>query len=148
MSIPEFRIRLTAPTSTTMHIEVATNFSGQHGMLLQFRNRKRNYFLTGFDCSWISRYKGESERLFFGGNYYIRLETIILRSTNENFSEFISALFYLDTMLSGGFYAIIESINISSNQLKIISSLMQWKQGNDKKQFHSYIHDTFESFCR
>ena len=63
MTLPQFSIVLHSPTSTSVHIEVAMKFSGQSGMILEFDNAQglaRN--VTGFDCSWISRFKEEDER--------------------------------------------------------------------------------------
>ena len=69
MALPEFNIRLCGPTSTSKHIEVATRFGGDKGMLIQLNNTSttlhRKLFL--FNCSWISNHNGEDERLFFGG---------------------------------------------------------------------------------
>lgn len=62
LNVPQFNIYLISPTSTTVHLEVATRFSGEHGMILEFDNSKGNaQLLKGMDCSWISRYK-EDER--------------------------------------------------------------------------------------
>ncbi len=62
MSIPEFKMRLCAPTSTSICIEVAVKFSGVDGMILELQKVGLNQLST-FDCSWLSQYKEESERL-------------------------------------------------------------------------------------
>ena len=75
MNIPEFNIFLCSPTSTSMQIEVAIKFSGDHGIIIQLDNPRTEqyFFLRGFNCSWISRYKEEDERylLLFCNIYYI-----------------------------------------------------------------------------
>ena len=63
MIVPQFKIRLYSPTSTSVHIEVAMKFSGQQGIILEFHN---NYGYSekvkAFDVSSISRYPEEDER--------------------------------------------------------------------------------------
>ena len=65
LEMPSFNIRLCAPTSTSMHIEVALKFSTEQGIIIQFQNPKESiqyYWLRGFNVSWLSRYKEEDER--------------------------------------------------------------------------------------
>eukprot|EP01084_Bolivina_argentea_P008921 16699_1 len=88
MSIPSFRIRLCSPSSTSTQIEVAIKFSGRNGMILKLMKAKGWNSLQAFDCSWISRYKEEDERLFHGGHHPIYIQTVIIRNTNENFFKF------------------------------------------------------------
>ncbi len=63
MAVPSFRIRLCAPISTSVHIEVATKFSTRSGMILEMK-QGNVYFthLKTFNCEWLSRYPEESER--------------------------------------------------------------------------------------
>ena len=58
LDIPQFNIFLLSPTSTTTQLEVATKFSGEEGMILQFRNSS---LVKGMECSWFSRYREEEE---------------------------------------------------------------------------------------
>ena len=63
MYIPQYVVKLNSPTSTSLHIEVATKFSGQRGMIIQL-DVGDDYLmkqLSGFDCSWISKFKEEHE---------------------------------------------------------------------------------------
>eukprot|EP01084_Bolivina_argentea_P091116 164061_1 len=74
MVVPEFNIRLCSPTSTSKHIEVTTRFSGEKGIIITFNNNGANYparYLRFLDCSWVSKFKEEDERLIFGGGYTI-----------------------------------------------------------------------------
>ena len=63
MKMPEFRIRLISPTSTSCHIEVAVKFSGESGIVIEMNNNvglaKQTF---GMDVSWLSRFKEEDER--------------------------------------------------------------------------------------
>ena len=67
MNMPSFSIRLCSPTSTSGTLEVAIKFSGEDGIIIQLDNPnvKPYRFITGFDCSWLSRYKEENERYTF-----------------------------------------------------------------------------------
>lgn len=64
MNMPAFNIRLNGPTSTSIEKEVATNFCGEEGIIIQFDNTNFICRITpAFDVSFISRYGGqENER--------------------------------------------------------------------------------------
>eukprot|EP01083_Nonionella_stella_P290816 989513_1 len=74
MSMASFCMRLCSSTSTSKQIEVAMKFSGKRGIVLQMDNPilYQYMYLHGFNASWISRYKTEDERLFFGGAWPIQ----------------------------------------------------------------------------
>merc|ERR1712154_678731 len=85
---------------------VAVKFSGDKGIVIQLDNpqTEQYWLLRGFNCSWISRYKEEDERLFFGGFRRIKIESIRKRNTKQiwhNYKPFIFALFYLDSLITG-----------------------------------------------
>ena len=64
IDMPSFNIRLSSPTSTTKQEEIAHNFCGEDGMLIQMDNPDTPQYqmLRAFNCSWLSRYKSEDER--------------------------------------------------------------------------------------
>eukprot|EP01083_Nonionella_stella_P183387 662583_1 len=101
LSMPSFCMRLCSPTSTSKQIEVAMKFSGKNGIVLQMDNpdMEQYWYLHAFNASWISRFKEEDERLFFGGAWPIQIQSIRIRSTNQNFKTFSKSLHYLDTLL-------------------------------------------------
>eukprot|EP00484_Ammonia_sp_Unknown_P018760 CAMPEP_0197045890 /NCGR_PEP_ID=MMETSP1384-20130603/21682_1 /TAXON_ID=29189 /ORGANISM="Ammonia sp." /LENGTH=79 /DNA_ID=CAMNT_0042477575 /DNA_START=60 /DNA_END=296 /DNA_ORIENTATION=- len=77
--MPEFQLRLNGPTSTTKWEEVALKFSGPKGVILTLNNETefgQPAELTGFNCSWLSRYREEDERLFCGGWQPINIESV------------------------------------------------------------------------
>ena len=62
LMMPSFNMVLFGPTSTTCHLEVATLFSGEGGIILQFDNTKGQARITkGMDVSWLSRYGGQED---------------------------------------------------------------------------------------
>eukprot|EP01083_Nonionella_stella_P054155 143041_1 len=102
--LPYLNMRLCAPTSTSKQIEVAMKFSKSDGIIIQMNNPNRAQYkhLRGFNASWISRHKEEDERIFFGGWWYMQVQSIRIRSTKQNFAQPIYCLYYLDVLLTGG----------------------------------------------
>ena len=63
MTMPEFTIMLFSPTSTSCHIEVAIQFSGEDGLIIEFNNHGGHAkYIHALDVSWLSRFKEEDER--------------------------------------------------------------------------------------
>lgn len=62
--LPQFNLRLCAPTSTTVHIEVAYKFATSEGSSIQMNNDRRSTwdFLRCFNVSFLSRFPDEDER--------------------------------------------------------------------------------------
>eukprot|EP01084_Bolivina_argentea_P106071 189929_1 len=117
-------------------------------MILKLMKAKGWNALQAFDCSWISRYKEEDERLFHGGHHPIYIQTVIIRNTNENFFKFVQPLTYLDVILTGGMSRDVKEINIRSTDIKMLSALMKWKLGQPQsKKYPQYIYDSFQCFC-
>eukprot|EP01084_Bolivina_argentea_P150987 263599_1 len=144
--IPEFNIRLCSPTSTSINIEVAIRFSGHYGMIIQLNNNNSPY-IRGFNCSWLSNYPEENERLFFGGFFRIKIESIRIIKTQQNFGVFMRPLFYLDAMITAAID--IEDIEARPGDKKILSSLLKWKlKQKTKLKFNKYIYNTFDCFCQ
>eukprot|EP01084_Bolivina_argentea_P063326 115665_1 len=148
MNMPSFNIRLCAPTSTTMHIEVATKFSTEEGMIIQFNNSDEQYqYLKGFDVSWISRYKEEEERLFIGGFYYMKIESVRVRATNDNYEKIIRSLCYLDIIITGGNEYMVKRSKIGKNGVLVIENLFNHALNKETSiTLDRYIYDSFASF--
>eukprot|EP01084_Bolivina_argentea_P128585 227263_1 len=77
MPMPEFNIRLRAPTSSSKHLEVASHFAGVEGMVITLccTDMYVGDRMT-FDCSWLSRYKDEAEWVFCGGHHRMQIHTV------------------------------------------------------------------------
>eukprot|EP00488_Nonionellina_sp_1-RS-2012_P003470 TRINITY_DN7398_c0_g1_i1.p1 TRINITY_DN7398_c0_g1~~TRINITY_DN7398_c0_g1_i1.p1 ORF type:complete len:130 (+),score=26.87 TRINITY_DN7398_c0_g1_i1:108-497(+) len=104
--LPQFNIKLNGPTSTSKHIEVATRFGGDNGVIIELNNNgdSNSDYLCSFDCSWISNFNAEDERLFFGGRYRMRVQSIHDIESRLNYQLYFHALFYFDAMLNGSRY--------------------------------------------
>merc|ERR550525_2100086 len=79
------------------------NFAKDRGIILELNNNGHYIAkaLPLFDCSWISNFAHEDERVFCGGWMTIRLEGIRVVKTEQNYRMVIHALFVLDCILSG-----------------------------------------------
>eukprot|EP01084_Bolivina_argentea_P306808 530231_1 len=149
LEMPSFRIRLCAPTSTTTQIEVALKFSGTGGMVLQLYTGYANR-LTAFDVAWISRYKEEDERIYFGGHWPINIKSVRIKSKKLNFENCIGVLYYFDAMLTGARKGSVRQINISNKEKKLLLHLWKRSLGHIEEQqqqkYAKYIYDTFKCF--
>eukprot|EP01083_Nonionella_stella_P177161 621938_1 len=104
------------------------------------------YLHGGFNASWISRFKEEDERLFFGGLWPIQIQSILIRSTKQNFKKIIHSLQYLDTLLTGGEV----DDEVTEDEVFIVGCLMNGllNPNETQKHFDNYIHSTFAAFAR
>merc|ERR1712228_38342 len=149
MVLPQFNLRLCAPTSTTMHIEVAHKFATRNGTVIQLNNNSDPYYdqLRLFNISWLSRFKDEDERLFIGGVWRVRVQSIRLTKTRENFETFFVSLFYFDAMVTAK--QGMNNLKINSNQRGVIKSLIKWRleQKKDPKM-NEYLYQTFDAYTK
>eukprot|EP01084_Bolivina_argentea_P077857 141288_1 len=104
LGITSFAVVLNSPLTTSMHIWVAIKCSTRGGMVLQVQNdgdyESRNH-LRSFDCSLISIYPEDNERLFYEPGHSIRMTSVILVKTTVNYRAFWRAFYVLDCMLNG-----------------------------------------------
>eukprot|EP01084_Bolivina_argentea_P220681 373956_1 len=147
LHISEFDIRLCGPTSTSMKIEVAVKFSAEAGIVLQFNNYQWQYSrLRIFNVSWLSRYKEEEERLFFGGFLRVQIESVRIKNTRQNFEEFVHSLYYLDLALSGG-----QQMNIKATKhdISVITNLFStFMNKGVAMQLDKYIYRSFAAYVQ
>jgi len=133
MTMPQFQIRLNGPVSTTKYDAVALQFSKAHGMLIQLDNCSGiAEYVRGFNCSWISRYRAEDERLFFGGYYPINVQGVKLMKTKQNFEDVLLEMCELDKMLNGGY----------SEQEEFVT-LLPLLSGASAPEIDAYVAGTF-----
>merc|ERR1712228_462240 len=101
--------------------------------------------LRSFNVSFISRYPSEDERLFIGGYYRIRVQSIKLLKTKQNFESFIAPLYYMDAMLT----AASKFPKYTKNAKGVIDHLFKYKLGqNPKPRMDNYLYETFDAFIR
>eukprot|EP01084_Bolivina_argentea_P264046 447136_1 len=150
--MPAINIRLCAPSSTSIHKEVAMNFGGESGMIIQLNNNGdiRSKCLRAFCCSWLSTYAEEGEWLFVGGNQRIKIESVINVRTCENFERFLKALFHLDCMTNGTAFHMTNTPSVSKNDCFILKTLIndQLNKEIDEYTCPKYINSMFTSFIQ
>eukprot|EP01084_Bolivina_argentea_P083145 150550_1 len=165
MNIGYFSIRLNAPTSTSKEKTVAHRFTKGTGIILQLNNNKYpGCDEAFFNASWVSCFPEEEERIWFGGQYRLELETIIDVKTCNNYQQIVQAIYKLDSILSGqsagqsDFDNVNESekksnkkSNITSVDVNIVNALIQYSLNSyytDKimQKLDSYIKDNFLLF--
>merc|ERR1712130_977217 len=82
-----------------------------------------------------------------GGHFRIRIESIRLRETCENFEDLITPLFYLDALITG--IGMMGNIKMKSKDMELIPLLITDKLERKRNEtIHEYIHDIFECFCQ
>ena len=92
-------------------------------------------------------------RLFIGGHHRIRVQSIRLTQTQQNFASFIGPLYYLDAMTtgSGGIIETVEmyQLNPGKNAKGVIYHLFKYKLGqNPEPKMDKYLYETFDAFVR
>ena len=102
LNIGSFAISLEGPCSTTTSREVAINFAKSDGIILKlindtFEASRQNFF----DCSWISNYFEEAERLWIAGESALRIVSIVIVRSAKNYRKTMRAMFLFDAMISG-----------------------------------------------
>ena len=142
MVLNQFEIRLHGPTSTSKSITVAQRFGTINGIVIQFDNTDR--CIRSFGTSWISDYGTENEFLFGqdGGANWLRIGTVIIQRTSQNFKDLFAALLSLHSLLKGR-----PIDNIELKHIDIWMNLIEYKLGmTDTKSYPTYIYDTFHAF--
>eukprot|EP01084_Bolivina_argentea_P092022 165602_1 len=156
LNIPSFAIHLKGPCSTSKVIEIAINFAKRDGIIIKLQNDMMNEgaHQTFFDCSWISNYAEENERLFIAGNYRLRIESILIIESGKNFEKYFHAFYLFDAMISGvnmsdlelgdsfrGYYE--SQMDIISSDIVILEKLIS---NHNKDKFDPYIENVWHLF--
>eukprot|EP01084_Bolivina_argentea_P226553 382678_1 len=148
LNIPQFSIRLNAPTSTTTQQEIAMRFSGSGGLILQLNNvyppGNKEVF---FDCSWISNFPEEAECIYFGGRYKIEVESVLVMKGCKNYQEIINAFYKFDKILSG---EATYKMKIKTRDIRTINACMSnyIDTSSTNLDLNDYVIDTFYLFCK
>eukprot|EP01084_Bolivina_argentea_P277929 474668_1 len=87
MNFSEFAIFLSGPCSTSKQEEIACNFADETGIIIQLQNDMymTKIYARFFDCSFISHYVEEDERLWINTNAKLRIQTIKMVKSGNNY---------------------------------------------------------------
>eukprot|EP01084_Bolivina_argentea_P033543 62028_1 len=103
----QFTTTFSSPTSTTTKLQVATIFARNDGIILELKMHRSELVqhpkLRYFNCSFISCFASEDERLFVNPPYSYSLEFHSIRNmvTDENYQHYINAINVLDNITNG-----------------------------------------------
>eukprot|EP01083_Nonionella_stella_P011432 32497_1 len=93
----KFKIGLIGPVSTTSNLYFMLSCMDHHmsnstnGLILRLSNASYPYCMN---VNWLSGYSSESEYLFFGGNEFVNIHSIVHLSSNLNGTQVESDYFY------------------------------------------------------
>eukprot|EP01084_Bolivina_argentea_P077639 140866_1 len=142
MNLSSFSVHINAPLSSTVDRAVGLRFSGDDGMLIQINNI--NYpgkYERYFNCSWISVYPEEAERIWAGGVYPVEVQSITLCTTQSSYKSCVSALYKLDAILSGQKVEWLSNTDFKWLQNCVDSYFGIWCN------IDRYAEETFYLFC-
>jgi len=123
LTFPSYNLRLTAPCSTTKQLSVATKFSDQQGVIVKLSNYNSN--LHFFNCSWLSSFGEEEERLFIAGNIPIRIINITNVFDGKQYSRVAKVLSAADDVLNGVSIDYIDHSLLKAEDMKYMSQLFK-----------------------
>ena len=134
LKIPQFEIFLQSPISTSKQLSVAVKFGGSQGMILELDNTDEDCReMQGMDVSWISRYREEEERLFYGcrhgalgihDNWPLHIASVRIISSALNYQKIIPTITGFDHILSSDSNAGINEDGIKKQMARITASIL------------------------
>ena len=152
INIGSYAIRLEGPCSTTTKREIALNFAKGDGVVMSLKNHsgdvKKQTFLN---CSWISNFHEEAERLWIAGKYLLRIVSIVIVKTAKNYQKVIRALYLFDCMISKKKSVQMDNISVKETpqDSDLISSLFDFSlNSTGTTALDSYLKRDCELFLQ
>lgn len=111
-----------APLSTTTSIETAIAYSNHNhnDYLLELADDDTVLGMARyFDCSWLSDYGNECEKLFIGGYKPLKIHTVLDALLGRNYINYLKALHVIDQMM-GGYHVDEDSEEIKQITLHLL----------------------------
>lgn len=149
MNIGSYAIRLDGPCSSSDKLVVSLNFADQNGMILKLNNDtydgKWQHF---FNCSWISAFLGESERLWIAGRCPLRLVSIVMVGSAKTYKKMVRSFYLFDAMVSG---VPMNTCPVEETQedFELLSALLTMNEGDDKPVvLDSFLWNEWKLFLR
>ena len=151
LHIGSYAIRLYGPCSTSTKRSVALNFAKSNGVILKLSNDTSDgEEQCFFDCSWISNFFEESERLWIAGLRPLRIVHIVIVRTAKNYQKMIRALYLFDAMISGVDMQFCGLQEKDSDFVLISDLVNETLKGNDSgfNQFDLYLQNEWKLFLQ
>ena len=152
MLVSSFGIRLCSPTSTSKSLAVAIRFADTQGIVMRYNNESAN--LRFFDCSYVSAFTEESERLFFGGDYRTRVESVLVIDGFKNYRNYFRMFYTFDLLVSGGYQRFLKKEITTKDEERLkwfIDRAVDDENvlsADDDSVHDKYIVDTFDAYIR
>ena len=104
------------------------------------------------NCSWISRYAEENERLWIGypKMYPLRIEGIRIMDNSVNHQAFFHALWLFDVIISGSVsITMMKPGDVTTSDVLILQMLINsiTKSDSDKKHIDPFLSNCFHLYC-
>eukprot|EP01084_Bolivina_argentea_P145499 255013_1 len=140
-----------APISTTTQVHNAKQFANG-GIVVTFKRCKEKHLIPRFmDASWISDFKREKERLFYGENIKFQIVDIIQCSTNKHHKSHLKQYNIFQQLLTNKAIKWDENHNVIQQMKKVIIPLINQRKNGDinakKIEQIEFIEKMFHSFC-
>ena len=148
MNMPSFALALNGPTSTSKQKAVATRFAGDEGMLIVLDNQRWMSVNERFwDCSWLSAFNEEDERLWFGSlGHKVEVASVIIIESALNYKRSMDAFWKFDAILSGQ-----RPMEVSARDVVILDSAIASALGEPfaaNPNIDADVLDNFFAFTR
>ena len=138
--IPTTISKFNGPTSLTTELAVAASFSDGNGLILELSQYGLD--CAYFNCSWISRYSSEQERVICGGYQPLKISSIMLTRLEHDYRKYIKAINIIQSLISDKYnceYGIKKPIK------RIISAFLRNKKS--KHSMPEYVQKLWKYFC-
>eukprot|EP01084_Bolivina_argentea_P174191 301725_1 len=127
-----FQMTFNVPTSSTTKLQIAIMNAPKNGMILELGNNDQRFTkkMRYFNCSFISCFGNENERLFIqppSNNYYFHILSIRNLETNENYCKYIYAINILHRLLTNQYtksHISKNKVDIDRNCIEMINYLI------------------------
>ena len=113
-------------------------------------NDYEGYYLHGFPCFYYSQYKEESEYLFFGGHYQIKVESVRNMLTLENCQSSIKPLAQFSRIFNGDAPQ-QDDDDMSVSDVSMVKCLCDNEIGfgiNKNERINQYIYKCFKAYSQ
>lgn len=137
-----FKASFNAPTSMTTKLEIAILSAPQNGIIFEFGNNEQKVTqkMRYFDCSFVSCFGNEEERLFVQSadeSHHFHMLSIRNMQSNENYALYMAAMHILDRVFCNGFEAKDEKkVFVSPKQMEMINHLIRMLMDKDIASKH------------
>ncbi len=124
-------------------------FANSNGIILELEKSSLGDALRYFNCSLLSSYASEDERLFIGGKQPLQFRSIRIVSNKHNYKHFVKALSLFDKIINAQMLVTeTEKKRVSTTDKKVINALIKHEINEKKNKFPDYINECFKTFVK